>query len=451
MMQLPNPLFLMRIAKSYLSERDRIFNIDNQKLKKYQDKAFKKMVKYAYHVPLYNKKFKKEGINPIEIKGIEDLDKFPLISKQDVQEHYPLGIIPKGSKPDNFWRLNTSGTTGEHFSIFRDLYSISREEIIAMRHMKLNNFNFFKDKITLIGSHDTPGRYDYAVQNGMFAKIRCLIPLKNVQYIGYFLSDTDTKIKQINNFNPKYIFGFPDDIYKLALYKERGSLKISPKIVATSGGDFDIKSRDFIENIFDVRVCDIYSSVELGTGAFQCEYGNYHINEDVAYFEFLDDENNKIESGKPAHLVITKFFGEGTPLIRYTGLNDILTPDFKKCSCGLNTKIISQIVGRKTSRISLPNGDFVTSYALNACLHQLLHRFNFFDIKQSKIIQEHKDKIILQLSFNDKMNDNTPLINNLFEEIRKEYQRILDYQMDVSVLKVDNIESKTNFVSKDFN
>ena len=51
-----NPAFLINIAKNYLSDINRIWNFNSEQLKKYQDKSFRKIVKYAYTVPLYNKK-----------------------------------------------------------------------------------------------------------------------------------------------------------------------------------------------------------------------------------------------------------------------------------------------------------------------------------------------------------------------------------------------------------
>ena len=48
-----NPVFLLRIVKSYLNDIDRIWKIDSKQLEKYQNKALRKMVKYAYTVPIY--------------------------------------------------------------------------------------------------------------------------------------------------------------------------------------------------------------------------------------------------------------------------------------------------------------------------------------------------------------------------------------------------------------
>jgi len=104
-----NPIFLLRIAKSYLSDVDRIWHIDSKKLKQYQDKAFRRIVKYAYTVPLYHEKYKKAGIHPNDIKGIGDIEKLPFITKDDLRENYPDRIIPKGFDTEHNFLLSTSG------------------------------------------------------------------------------------------------------------------------------------------------------------------------------------------------------------------------------------------------------------------------------------------------------------------------------------------------------
>jgi len=88
-----NPIFLSKIAKAYLFDIQRLKKISDVKLKRYQDHQLKKMVRFAYTVPLYHDKYKKARVHPNDISGIKDLRKLPLISKEDIKQYYPDGIL----------------------------------------------------------------------------------------------------------------------------------------------------------------------------------------------------------------------------------------------------------------------------------------------------------------------------------------------------------------------
>ena len=74
-----NPIFTSKVLKSYLFDIDRLRRYSNDKLLKYQDKHLRKMVKFAYTVPLYHDKYRKAGVHLKDISGIKDLKKLPLM------------------------------------------------------------------------------------------------------------------------------------------------------------------------------------------------------------------------------------------------------------------------------------------------------------------------------------------------------------------------------------
>ena len=82
-----NPVFFSKVAKSYLFDLPRLTIIDNAKLRKYQNKQIRKMIKFAYSVPMYHDIYKKAGVYPDDIKGIDDLSKLPTVSKLDFKKY----------------------------------------------------------------------------------------------------------------------------------------------------------------------------------------------------------------------------------------------------------------------------------------------------------------------------------------------------------------------------
>lgn len=108
-----NPIFLTHLLKSYIVDINRVWNLTPKQMKAYQDKSIRKVVKYAYNVPLYNKEYKEQGIHPSDIRGLNDLKKLPIITKNDLRENYPNGIIPENFDKENSFLLSTSGSSGK--------------------------------------------------------------------------------------------------------------------------------------------------------------------------------------------------------------------------------------------------------------------------------------------------------------------------------------------------
>ena len=119
-----SPIFLSKVIKSYLFDIDRLRGFSNDELRKYQDKSFRKMIKFAYAVPLYHDKYKKAGIHPDDIKGIKDIKKLPTVSKHDFKNYYPDGIVSSKINKNKLIEVSTSGTTGKSLSIYVDMFDI---------------------------------------------------------------------------------------------------------------------------------------------------------------------------------------------------------------------------------------------------------------------------------------------------------------------------------------
>ena len=82
-------------------------------LRQIQSQRLVKMVKHCYeHVPFYKKKFDEIGLRPEDIQSIDDLQKLPFTTKQDLRDTYPFGLI--AVPRDDLARVHaSSGTTGK--------------------------------------------------------------------------------------------------------------------------------------------------------------------------------------------------------------------------------------------------------------------------------------------------------------------------------------------------
>ena len=121
-----NPIISFPILKDYLSDRKRLKKYSPEKMEKYRNKQFKKIIKYAYTVPLYHKKYKEAGINPQDVKKIDDITKLPFISKKDLIDNFPYNILPVNSKPSA--TISAIAANADIYLHFNAMVDLSKEQ-----------------------------------------------------------------------------------------------------------------------------------------------------------------------------------------------------------------------------------------------------------------------------------------------------------------------------------
>lgn len=115
-----DPVTGIPFLKNFLFDAQRLRALSPEKINKYRDKALRRIVRYADTVPLYHMKYHAADLHPHDIKGIKDVTKLPFISKQDIVEHFPIGILPRGYNKENARIVSTAGFTEKQISIFTD-------------------------------------------------------------------------------------------------------------------------------------------------------------------------------------------------------------------------------------------------------------------------------------------------------------------------------------------
>src|SRR5262249_41303143 len=83
-----------------------------EKIKAYRDQ---RLLQFARHcvrtVPFYRRRFHECGINPDSIRSLEDLERLPILTKAEVQDHYPELVSEEASRWQSI-ATHTSGTPG---------------------------------------------------------------------------------------------------------------------------------------------------------------------------------------------------------------------------------------------------------------------------------------------------------------------------------------------------
>jgi phenylacetate-CoA ligase len=434
-----NPFFLIKIAASYISDINRIWDFDEEQIKKYQDKSLRKILKYAYTVPMYHKKYKEHGIHPDNIKSVDDINKIPFITKDDLRNNYPNDIIPKGFDIKNSFLVSTSGSTGKPVFMYYDLFSTIKHAEGFIRAVRALGEDWKKTNIVQIIDL-APGTTESAVFRESISKfLKKFISMDNIKYF-HVDEKPEILIEKLDKINPEIISSDPVILKKLANLKLNGYGKnINPRYITSSSATLDSYTKKYVEKAFGCKVFNYYATTETGLISFECKKGNYHVNSDYVFLELLDDEYKPVNSGETGRAVITKLYGGGTPIIRYTDLDDLIVSTNKKCNCGINSPVISDIYGRSIEMIILPNNKSVAPFEITTIPAKLIDKYQTYKIKQFQIIQHKIDEIEVIVIIDEKLRNIGPSVEKILIELKRLFLEKLGNDVKVTVNEVNEI------------
>ena len=300
-----------------------------------------KQVNYVYHnVEYYRKKMQAAGLEPGDIKGIEDITKLPFTTKDDLRNTYPCGLfaVPRSEVV----RIHaSSGTTGKATVVGytrRDIeiWSECVSRVLAMAD---------------IGKNDTVQvSYGYGLFTG---GLGAHYGVENVGATVVPLSTGNTK-KQLTMMKdlgvtaimctPSYLMYLTESIEEQGILDE---LQLKSAVCGAEPWTEDMRNQ--IESRLHIKAHDIYGLSEImGPGvAGDCVYHKgLHINEDHFLPEIISaDTLTPIGDGEIGELVFTTLTKEALPLIRYR-TKDLTSISHGKCECGRTTARLSRFVGR---------------------------------------------------------------------------------------------------------
>ena len=319
-----------------------IETMPREEMKKLQSEKIVKQVKHVYeNVPYYRDLMDKQGVKPEDISGIDDLHKLPFLTKADLRDAYPYGLLAKPIK-DCVRIQSTSGTTGRRVVAFYTQKDIDLWEDCCAR------------AITAAGGTDEDVcqvAYGYGLftggpgLNGGSHKVGCLtLPLSS--------GNTDRQIQFMMDLNATILCCTPS--YAAYIGESLKGMGYKPDDIPLKAGIFGAEPwteemRQGIEKTLGIKAYDIYGLTETtGPGvAFECsEQTGMHINEDHFYAEIIDPDTGEVlPEGSKGELVFTSLDKEAFPLLRYR-TRDICVLSHKKCSCGRTLVKMAKPMGR---------------------------------------------------------------------------------------------------------
>ena len=436
-----NPKNTLPLIRSYIFDPGRLKRLNPEQMRRYRDKVFRNIVKYAYTVPLYHEKFKNAGVHPSDIKGIDDIVKLPFISKNDLRRNFPDGIIPVDYNKEKGHIICTGGTTGKSVYIYTDFYTMGKAAGPSFREMKAFNLNWRKSRFVHIGNFN-PCRIDLVAQENFHKHLKTFLSMDNTLNIDVNVPTKDL-INMLDSFKPDVILSYPAIYQHLAFLKRKGYGKnITPTVLYAAGSMLDEYTRNYVEDAFRCRMLNTYQSVEAqGIIASECLEGTWHVHSDFYNVEAIDENGTLVAPGERGHLVLTRLFGRGTPIIRYTGMDDWvrILPD-KECRCGLSTPVIEGgVEGRLRANIVLPSGKIFPPGAF-CFIEPVLNKFKTFKVRQYQIIQKKIGEIDILLVIDEDLRNVGTSVEEIMKDIKKIYTAKVGSDVTITVREVSEIK-----------
>ncbi|RJS69128.1 phenylacetate--CoA ligase family protein, partial [Candidatus Bathyarchaeota archaeon] len=304
----------------------------------------RKIVRYCYEkIPVYKRKFKDAGITPDDVKTLDDLEKIPFTTKEDLRKAYPFGMLATGLS--EVLELHaSSGTTGHPTTCAYtkndlDVWSKVMARIYASAGTRKGDI--------------VHNAYGYGLftgglgfHYGALAVGATVLPIA--------AGNTERQIKLAKEYGTTILACTPSYAAHLGEYA-REKMGINPvEELKWKSGLFGAEAwseelRRRIEELLGLEAFDIYGLSEvIGPGvSVECpQHDGLHIFEDHFIPEIIDPETGeKLEEGKTGELVLTTLTREATPVLRFrTG--DITSFKTEECSCGRTMGKMSRILGR---------------------------------------------------------------------------------------------------------
>ncbi len=313
-----------------------------EEIKKLQSEKLVKQVKHVYeNVEYYRNLMDEKGVKPEDIHGVEDLHKLPFLTKADLRDAYPYGLLAK-PLADCVRIQSTSGTTGRRVVAFYTQHDIDLWEECCARAIVAAGGT--REDVVQVA-------YGYGLftggpgLNGGSHKVGCLtLPMSS----GF----TDRQIQFMTDLNATILCCTPS--YAAYIGESMQEQGYKPEDIPLKAGIFGAEPwteemRRGIEKTLGIKAYDIYGLTETsGPGvSFECcEQTGMHINEDHFLAEIIDPDTGEVlPEGSKGELVFTALDKEAFPLLRYR-TRDICVLTRKPCSCGRTHIKMSKPMGR---------------------------------------------------------------------------------------------------------
>jgi len=405
--------------------RDEIESVQSARLVKLVDRVY-------HNVPFYRQKMQKIGLEPYDIRGIEDLEKLPFTTKQDLRDNYPFGLfaVPQSE----IVRIHaSSGTTGK-----ATVVGYTRRDLEIWSECVARAFTMAgvtKDDIVQIC-------YGYGLFTGGLGAHYGAEKL-GATVVPQSTGNTKKLITMMKDFGVTAIACTPSYLLHIAeTLEEDGSINdIHLKAAVCGAEPWTENMRKIIEEKLHVDAHDIYGLSEIMGPGVACDchcHAGLHVFEDHFLPEIIDPDSLKgVTPGTTGELVFTTLTKEGLPLIRYR-TRDLTSISYDRCECGRTLARLSRFTGRSDDMLII-RGVNVFPSQIEAALLELS------EVKPHYLMivdrENNLDTLEVQVEVDERFfSDEIRELENLTKKIAHAIQQMIGLAVKVKLVEPSTLQ-----------
>ncbi len=363
----------------------------------YQLVHLKRLLEHASkHSEYYKNSFERAGVEPSDLQTLDDLKKFPFLSKGDLATKKDL--ISTMNKSIWITQKTTGGSTGQAVTVLKNADALARERAATWTAYEWANISIGDPQARFWGCplHQSQ-QFKYKIIDLISNRMRLsAFEVNNSHLEKYY--------QKLLRFKPVYLYGYVSIIEEFAKFMQEHSyiLPSSVKSIITTSEVLTDNARQTIEAAFHLKVFNEYGCGEVGSIAHECEHGSMHILDENIIVEVEAGINHPDEG----EIIVTDLHNHVMPIIRYR-LGDYASISKKACPCGRSLKILGNIHGRAYDCIFTKEGNMYHPEIVMYIFEDIKNRMG--GVSQFQVIQESIDGILVKIV---KSNDYFPDIEN---------------------------------------
>ncbi len=338
----------------------RFKSMSRDALRAQQERMFQRVMAFAWKVPFYRRHWGSKGIEPGDIRTLDDLPKLPTYSKTElmasVAEHPPFGdfhgldTYPPGQRPPVVFQT-TSGTTGRPQPLFFGPRSREIQNLLLARLWRFQGLRT-EDVIHSVYGHGTINGGHYVREaalhwtNSVFLSAGTGVETRSV-----------TQVEYMRDFGASVIVGFGDYIKRLSEVARENGIEPGRDIkIRMISGHLGAESRETMSAAWGgAEVYDWYGVGDTGVIAGEGpDRAGFYVMEDSQFLELVDpDTLQPVAEGGTGNMVCTCLYKDDVyPIIRFN-TNDLSQFIDEPSPLGLNLRRIRGFMGRSDNMVKL--------------------------------------------------------------------------------------------------
>lgn len=300
------------------------------------------------HVPWYRKQFAAHGVDATAVRELDDLARFPILTKDDIRAH-ASEMMDERLRSGDLLPHHSGGSTGVPLTFYRDRDYLDASDAGTWRNLQqcgwrpgdmIAHIWGWNDRLTAMP------RWEFELRQWM---------RRSYQFDPFQSGPAEFPAwaSAWNRIRPVVALGYASTLARFAEWVIATGTRIHPvRGSFTTAETLLGPQRESISRAFGGRVFDLYGSSEIQNIAAECPAGQMHINADYAVVETESD------GAEASPLVLTSLQARGMPFIRYRN-EDQGRLSRGHCTCGNHFPLMSLAIARVSDNFVFPGGRVV--------------------------------------------------------------------------------------------